>query len=152
MTHITLQNQIGLSWSAPVFDGGSPIIDYRIWTDDATGTTFTELVSGVQALEYTATSLVRGSTYQFYVEARNIYGYSVASNTVTILAAQIPAQPAAPTTSFAADYITVSWVAPDNGGTEITSYTIYIRESDEQTFSVHLGDCDGTLESIIQSQ
>lgn len=47
MTHITLQNQIGLSWLAPVFDGGSPIIDYRIWTDDATGSTFTELVSGL---------------------------------------------------------------------------------------------------------
>jgi hypothetical protein len=75
-----------------VFDGGSPIIDYRVYFDDATGGSFTVLAESVTDLTYTATSLVQGSTYSFKVEVRNAYGYSAAfSNTVSILAAQTPA-------------------------------------------------------------
>jgi hypothetical protein len=84
---ITLATQIGLTWNAPAFNGGSPI-DYRLWFDDATsGTTFTEVASGLTVLTYTVTGLVEGSTYQFYVEARNLYGYSLSNSAVTILAA-----------------------------------------------------------------
>jgi hypothetical protein len=39
---VTDADSIGLTWSAPVFDGGSALIDYRLWFDDATnGVTFT---------------------------------------------------------------------------------------------------------------
>lgn len=86
---VTLANQIGLEWAAPVFNGGSPIIDYRLWFDDATdGSSFQILEPALTSVSYTAVSLVQGSTYQFKVEARNLYGYSaLMSNTVTILAA-----------------------------------------------------------------
>jgi len=33
------------------------VLDYSIWYDDATGSTFTMLVEGLTALGYTATSL-----------------------------------------------------------------------------------------------
>jgi hypothetical protein len=80
-------------WVAPVFDGGSTLIDYRLWFDDSTnGVTFTEFVSGLTGTSYTANSLTQGLTYQFKVEARNVYGFSLTySNIVTILAAQVPA-------------------------------------------------------------
>lgn len=43
--------------------------------------------------------------------------------------ATVPAQPAAPTFSaLGADTATVSWVAPDDGGSAITSYTLEWRE------------------------
>jgi len=32
---VTSATQIGLSWIAPVFDGGSPVVDYRVWYDNA---------------------------------------------------------------------------------------------------------------------
>jgi hypothetical protein len=32
---ITLASQIGLKWVAPTFNGGSTLIEYRIWFDDA---------------------------------------------------------------------------------------------------------------------
>jgi hypothetical protein len=70
-----------------VFDGGSSLIDYSIWYDDASGSTFTELVSGVTDLSYTATLLTQGATYQFKVEASNLYGFSAYSDTITILTA-----------------------------------------------------------------
>jgi hypothetical protein len=49
-------------------------------------------------------------------------GYSPFSNEVEILAAQIPAQPAAPTTTLDGDFVTITWTAPDNGGSELTGY------------------------------
>jgi len=50
------------------------------------------LVSGLLNLDYIATGLTQGSTYQFKVESRNLYGHSkLFSNTVVVLAAQVPA-------------------------------------------------------------
>lgn len=64
-------------------------------------------------------------------------GYSSASNVVNILAAQVPAQPTAPTTTFNGidNSIVIDWVAPDDGGSPITSYVIVIRQSDGVTYT-----------------
>jgi hypothetical protein len=54
----TLATQIGLSWLAPAFEGGSTLIDYSIWYDNASnGATFTEFASGITDLNYIATGL-----------------------------------------------------------------------------------------------
>jgi len=89
VAEVTLADRAGLTWTAPVFDGGSPVIDYRVWFDNASaGASFVELVSGLQSTSFTATGLTQGQTYQFKVESRNIYGYSASySNVVTILVA-----------------------------------------------------------------
>jgi hypothetical protein len=84
---ITAANQIGLQWVAPVFDGGSTLLDYTIYYDNASGNNFEELVVGLTDTTYTATSLTQGESYQFKVEARNQYGFSFFSNTVSILTA-----------------------------------------------------------------
>lgn len=86
LPQITFANQIGIQWDAPVFDGGSSILDYTIYYDNASGSTFTELVAGLTDLTYTANSLTQGQTYQFQVEARNAYGLSFFSNVVSVLA------------------------------------------------------------------
>ena len=76
---ITSAYQIGLSWSAPSFNGGSAVTDYAVWYDNGTTSDFIELVSGLTTLSYTAMSLTPGTTYQFKVVARNIYGFSAFS-------------------------------------------------------------------------
>ena len=67
----TTAKQIGLSWLAPSFTGGSPILDYNIWYDNGSGSTFYNLVSGLTSPNYIATSLNQGTTYNFEVRARN---------------------------------------------------------------------------------
>jgi len=57
------------------------------------------------------------------------------SNVVTILASEVPAQPAAPVTTWSPDDVIVTWVKPDNGGSPITGYTVSFRQSDDVTFT-----------------
>lgn len=48
------------------------------------------------------------------------------SNTVSILAAQVPSQPAAPVTSIYLSNVIITWTAPYNGGSAITAYEVAI--------------------------
>jgi hypothetical protein len=43
---------------APVFDGGSPVIDYAVWFDNATGGELALLEAGIIDLSYTSVGLV----------------------------------------------------------------------------------------------
>lgn len=67
------------------------------------------------------------------------------------MAAQIPAIPAAPVTTWykETDEVVVTWVAPDNGGSPITSYSIFIRESDSSTYSEEPISCNGADATIL---
>jgi len=64
----------------------------------------------------------------------------------------VPAQPVAPTTEFNADNLIIAWVAPDDGGSQITAYTVYIRQSDDTTFTPELTHCDASNAMIRDSQ
>jgi hypothetical protein len=94
---ITKSRQIGLSWSEGLSNGGSEVIDFRI-TYRVSDEIFTNIVSGILDNSYTVLGLDPGTTYNFKVQARNVYGLSDYSAEVLILAAQIPDATAAPTT------------------------------------------------------
>lgn len=67
------------------------------------------------------------------------------------MAAQAPSAPVLPTVSFFNGNVTVSWAAPDNGGSVITGYTIQFRRSDNINFATTVS-CNGTQASVIQAQ
>jgi hypothetical protein len=62
--------QTALTWSNGVEDGGSAIIDYRIFYAIDSGS-FTVLRQGILTNSYVATGLITGTTYSFRVQARN---------------------------------------------------------------------------------
>jgi len=68
----------------------------------------------VTDLTYTALGLTAGKTYSFKVYALNSVGYSLGSNPRSILAAQKPDTPDAPSTIIAGDFVKVTWTAPFN--------------------------------------
>ena len=114
-----------VSWTAPS-DGGSPISSYTITPYiGTTAQTATTIIGSPPATTATVTGLTNGTSYTFTITATNPIGTgpeSAASAAVTPLSA-----PAAPTNVAAAagnGQATVSWTAPSNGGSVITSYTI----------------------------
>jgi hypothetical protein len=113
-------------WDAPTFEAGTPTIDYKIEYDQGLSI-YVILETGISVTSYTATSLTPGVIYAFMVYARNTEGYSVASSEATILAAQEPDIPTAPTTTINGDYVDIAWSEPFAEGSAITEYTIYIR-------------------------
>ena len=88
-------------------------------------------MSGATALTATthtqSTGITTGKKYTFRIKARNYIGYSAYSNIVEILAASIPATPAAPATALVEATIEVTWTLPDKRGSDITSYKISVQ-------------------------
>jgi hypothetical protein len=93
--------------------------------------------------------LIAGQTYSFKIQARNTVGYSLVSEELAVLVAQVPDQPAAPTTEIDGDYVKITWVIPYDGSTLITGYFVTIRHNDGLTFSEESTNCDGLDSTII---
>lgn len=122
ITSVVRGNQeVTVNWLAPVSNGGSPIIGYRII---ATPGAITVNVGDVSTA--VVTGLTNGTAYTFTVQARNEVGLgtpSAASNPVT--PATVPDAPTAVVATAGNASATVSWTAPTNsGGSVITGYTV----------------------------
>jgi cellulose 1,4-beta-cellobiosidase len=95
---------------------------------------YSTLETGVTTTTYIAIGLTQGTTYHFKIQSRNIFGYSLDSSSVSILAAQPP---------------DIDWTAPNDRGKAIDSYRISILQSDLVTYSLELNDCDGSKAEIV---
>lgn len=78
----------------------------------------------VSGLSYTATGLIPGNTYMFYVQARNAIGLSTNSQQIAIIAATNPETPPAPVTSINGTNVLIRWTVPNTGGSVITSVVV----------------------------
>ena len=116
---------IKFSWVAPSIVGGSPVIDYAVYWDQGVASwTFRQ---NVTVNSYTSSGLSTGTTYSYYVLARNAFGYSLASTAGSWLAATAPSTPAPPVTTISGSNVIISWSpAPSANGSPITSYQIAI--------------------------
>jgi len=113
-----------VSWSAPIT--GAPILSYTV-TSSPGGVSKT--VSGnPPETSVTIKGLDNGTSYTFTVTAKNAQGVSpgsAASNSVT--PAPGPTAPSGVTNVIAIpgdQSVLVTWTAPANGGSAITSYTV----------------------------
>jgi hypothetical protein len=84
---VTNRSTISFNWFDGYSTGGSPVIDYRVSYDQATGI-WAVLSENVLVLSYTTSVyLTEGLTYNFRVEARNELGYSAHSVVLPVLCA-----------------------------------------------------------------
>lgn len=140
-------SSISFVWSEGAQNGGTPVFEYRISMDSGSGF---EILTTVTSLEHTETGLTFGQIYKFYVEAHNAFDYSVASETISILCAAEPEQPAQPTTSVSGDQVTFTWATPVENGTPITGYNVKIRKAD-LTYITDTTVCNGLAQNVITS-
>ena len=116
-----------VKWSAPS-NGGSPITSYTvtpyIGSEAQTPTTVT---GSPPATSTTITGLSNGTSYTFTITATNDVGAGPASEqsrAITPTSLTAPGAPAEVTASAGNASATVTWTAPANGGSPITSYTV----------------------------
>lgn len=57
-----------------------------------------------------------------------------------------------PATTFSGTSVTVTWTAPWNGGSSITSYTISFLQSDGVTYTENKLLCNGTQASVVSAR
>jgi Flp pilus assembly pilin Flp len=118
--------QVSLTWTAPT-TGGSPITGYAVECKTAAAVSWTSYGT-VTGTSTTVTGLLDNTAYTCRVSATNSVGTSAtsaASNSVTTAGA--PSTPAAPTVAAGVRQVTVTWVAPADGGSAITGYTVECR-------------------------
>lgn len=70
-------NQVSLTWSPPVSNGGSAITGYDIYRNG------TQIATNIVSTSYTNTGLTNGDTNTYYVTAVNAIGESPQSNSVS---------------------------------------------------------------------
>ncbi len=82
------------------------------------------------------------------VQATNSVGnsaYSIASSASAVLPT-VPSDPLSLTTAISGTNVIITWVAPWDGGSGITGYSVAIRQSDGVTFTAYKG-CTSTAVS-----
>lgn len=84
---VTNAYQIGLSWDNGLYDGGSPVIDFLLNYKVATDTVYTIYRHDITANTITVTELSPGVIYSFFIQSRNLVGYSFKSSVIEIKAA-----------------------------------------------------------------
>ena len=109
-----------VSWSVPVSDGGGAITGYTATLNPG------NLTCNVDASGRSCVfnGLVNGNTYTVTVAAQNSVGSGIPSAEITVVPATTPSVPGAPSAVASDGAATVTWAAPSNGGSVITSYVV----------------------------
>jgi hypothetical protein len=140
-----------VEWTAPVFVGGSPIIDYRVsWSQS--GGEYTTLFENLVATSFVKGALIAGETYVFRVEARTAYGFSLHSEELSLLCAYISEPPLVVTTTNEGDLVTVVWDEPINNGYVIHAYRVFILQSDGTTYTEESVQCEGSSAEVVAAR
>ncbi len=117
--------QIDLIWNAPADDGNSPITGYRIQASEDGGISFRTLEddTGDATTGYSHTGLTGGVTRHYLVFAINAVGVGAeASAMATTFPATVPGAPVLSAVASGSVRKTLTWTAPDDGGSPIIRY------------------------------
>ena len=128
ITNVTAEDSaVDVTWVAP--DTGAANLTGYVLTATSGGSTVSTATEPPTATEATITGLANGTDYTFTIAAVNGNGTSVASPPSTPVAPRPPTKPMAPANLIAIaqnGVIQVGWVAPPDGGSPITGYTVSV--------------------------
>ena len=119
-----------VAWAAPEYDGNAALSGYTVQLEGGE-----PVAVGADRTSYTFTGLARGRSYRATVRAVNALGTSPASaySAYVPIASTLPSTPAAAGISAVGQSVTLSWQAPDDGGSPITRYTVRLSDGTEAT-------------------
>lgn len=119
---------ITVQWNEPLYNGGNAITDYNVYVDDGANSGIYTLYGSTgspSVRQLLVSGLTRGLGYRFKITATNLVGESVQSTEGFVYAATVPLQPETPyLTLQSSNAITIEWIEPDNGGSNIDDYQV----------------------------
>ncbi|MGI9513880.1 MAG: fibronectin type III domain-containing protein [Anderseniella sp.] len=122
--------QLTATWTAPN-DGGSPItayhVQHRISAAGVWSTTDTDNIAAINnaaAMSYTIPNLTNGTSYQVRVRAANAQGDGGWSSPAIATPVAVPDTMNVPMLTIGDNNLTVTWTAPNDGGSTITEYNL----------------------------
>jgi hypothetical protein len=125
-----------ITWAAPAVDGGSPITGYTVLIRQSDGVfktyagcsgpsvSCTFPISVLLAAPYNLGAGYIGIAKVLATNFVSSSSYSYEGNGALVTA---PSVPAAPTTKISGSNVEITWVAPAQGSSTITGYTVLIR-------------------------
>ena len=139
-----------VSWTAPPNDGKPTIATYDVQYRQDTSGTFTDGPQDATGTSETITGLMASTLYQVQVRATNAEGdsaWSASGSGTTGTTATAPVAPAAPTVAAvtgSSTSLAVSWIAPADGGSAITTYDVQYRPGTSGNFEIWSARVTGT--------
>ena len=133
--------QIELEWRAPMGDGGSSIVGYRVFRGLTEGSLERHRTLDPFITTYKDIELTNGVTYKYAVQAFNEFGDGPLSAIVNGTPLGLPGVPLALEVEAGDGYVTLSWVPPEvPGGTEVLRYQIFRGATEDSLMSMdHTG-------------
>ena len=134
------KSSCNLTWEEPEYDGGSPVTGYYV--EKLSGARWLKVnKKPIKARDIAIDDLIDGSDYEFRVLAENDAGISKPSETTGRFKAkdpyEAPAKPEAPVVDkITPEEASLSWSAPNDGGSPITSYIIESKKKGDIKWAV----------------
>ena len=140
-------NAVGLTWSAPVSNGGAAVSGYDVYRGTSSGGE-TLLTTLGNVTGWTDGSAVNGTTYFYKVSALNSVGEGGKSNelsTTPTAPATVPGSPTLNSATGGNNAVGLTWSAPvSNGGAAVSGYDVYRgTSSGGETLLTTLGNVTG---------
>ena len=136
-----------IAWDPPQNDGGSAITGYKVqWKSGSEnfGDSSREHTTGASAITYAITGLTNGTEYTARVIAVNAVGDGLPSTTATGTPVGPPDAPPNVQAGSGHQQLTVSWGAPNDGGSAITEYTLQWKSGGQSFTSTRQRTIAGT--------
>jgi titin len=131
--------QVTLTWAAPVTVGGRPITDYVVqFRTDVAGSTWQTFNDGLSSgTTATVTGLTNGTAYRFQVAAVTEFAQGAYSpQSAAITPRTFATAPAITSVSAGDQSVTLQWATPvDNGGSAITGYAVEHSSNNGNTWT-----------------
>jgi len=132
-----------VSWTAPLFTGGSPITGYNITPYNiTTGSILRTISTSATVFSILISSLTATNLYNFGITAQNITGSSVLALTSTVSVYDLPMPPVNLTATPKNTVAVLNWIEGSTMGAPIISYSTIVRPSaNVQTMYIDTSSC-----------
>ncbi len=124
LTKSVTETSVSLSWTPPAGDGGSPLINYKIYRSDNNGSSYVQVGTSTST-SYVDTTVTTGVIYYYKVTAVNNNGESGDSNVIVALPLGLITEPRSVSASYTSEQVTINWLTPTSTGGIPIHYNVY---------------------------